>query len=136
MLTWWLGVPLHLLTINLTQSTSPRGLFPNSSPPLEIVTGSLSFILGWKRSSITQREGENGREVIWTKLPPDATSINPESNTHPLPLSLSFMALTVVTFAIYPQFLLILFGLITPSGLLCGAVCTQVCIASINCICF
>ena len=54
--------------------------------------------------------GGGCREVIWTKLPPDATTISPESNTQTFPLSLPFRAPAVVTFAIYPQFVLILFG--------------------------
>lgn len=52
-----------------------------------------------ERSTITQKEGVNGHEVICTYLPPDAIQISPESHTTP-PSRLPFRAL-VVTFTIY-----------------------------------
>lgn len=91
----------------------PHICWPSKPPPQDHQKwrqGHSVIYSGLKRSTIAQ-EGVNGQEVIWTKLPPDATAISPASNTQTFPLSLPFRAPAVVTFVIYPQFLLILFGL-------------------------
>lgn len=121
------GYPLGLLTI---QSTTGGGFIPTTPSDDRAL---LSFILGWKGPPL-HRRGVNGREVISTKLPPDAPPISPESNPETLPLSPPLGAKAVVTFAIYSQVLLILSGLHrSPRTTLGSSLYPGVCINRILC---
>lgn len=95
----------------LIQTTSVETWSPLLPPPPEGAAGPFCHLFWVEKVLHYPGGGVNGQEVIWSKLPPDATPISPESNTQPRPLSLPFRARPVFTSAIYPHFLLIPLGL-------------------------